>query len=139
MHAAPGGLQCRFDEFLDFAIVGPMILQRGQVADDDGEQIIEIVRESAGQLSDGLHFLCLDQRRLHALLLGDLVRKNEEAERFAVDGDFRDQRAAREDGMAVAFHLVLVGDLLAGQGLPDRVAYLAIDVPARSRRVPRVR
>ena len=37
-----------------------------------GQQIVEVVRDAAGQLADGLHLLRLAQRRRHALALLDL-------------------------------------------------------------------
>jgi hypothetical protein len=38
-----------------------MALRRFEIADDDGEQIVEIVGNSAGELADGFHFLPLEQ------------------------------------------------------------------------------
>ena len=35
-----------------------------EIADDRGQQIVEIMRDAAGQLADRLHLLRLDQRRL---------------------------------------------------------------------------
>ena len=35
-----------------------------EIADDDGEQIVEVVRDAAGQLADGFHLLRLPQRLL---------------------------------------------------------------------------
>ena len=35
-----------------------------EIAEDDGEQIVEVVRHAAGELADGLHLLRLDQARL---------------------------------------------------------------------------
>ena len=32
------------------------------IADDDGQQIVEIVRDSAGEMTDGIEFLRLAQR-----------------------------------------------------------------------------
>jgi len=51
-----------------------MALRCFQIADDDGEQIVEIVCHSAGELADGLHFLRLQQplARLLELLLGQV-------------------------------------------------------------------
>jgi hypothetical protein len=72
----------------------------------------------------------LHQGGLHALLLGDVVREHEEAEVFALGADFRDQRALRKDILALALHLVFVGDLLAAQGFPDVFTNLAINVVA---------
>ena len=40
---------------------------RVEIADDDGEQIVEVVRDAAGELAHGLHLLRLAQRRLGLL------------------------------------------------------------------------
>ena len=42
------------------------------IADDDGEQIVEVVRHAAGQLADRLHLLRLGEFGLQRLLLGDV-------------------------------------------------------------------
>ena len=47
------------------ALVAQTTLQRLQIADDDGQQIVEVVRDPAGQLADRLHLL-----RLAKLFLG---------------------------------------------------------------------
>ena len=47
--------------------------QKIGVADNDGEQIIEIVGDAAGKLADGLHLLRLYQLFLGALALGQIV------------------------------------------------------------------
>ena len=44
-------------------------LQRLEVADDDGQQVVEVVRDAAGQLAD----------RLHLLRLGELLRASSRA------------------------------------------------------------
>ena len=41
-----------------------LALQGVEVADDDGQQVVEIVRDAAGELADGLHLLRLAQRFL---------------------------------------------------------------------------
>ncbi len=40
--------------------------------DDDAQQVVEIVRDAAGELPDRFHLLRLDQARLRALAFGDL-------------------------------------------------------------------
>ena len=49
-------------------------LQELDVADDDGEQVVEVVRDAAGELADGLHLLGLPQGLLGLQALGDLLR-----------------------------------------------------------------
>ncbi len=38
-----------------------MTLQRFEISDDDGEQIVEVVGDAAGELPDTFHFLRLAQ------------------------------------------------------------------------------
>src|SRR5437016_14657370 len=45
----------------------------GTVAVDHGQKVVEVVRDSARQLSNALHLLGLAQLRLQALLLGDIA------------------------------------------------------------------
>ena len=47
--------------------------QELDVADDDAEQIVEVVGNAAGELADRLHFLRLAQFRLHPLLARDVL------------------------------------------------------------------
>ena len=42
--------------------------QKRSVAVDDGENVVEIVRDAAGELADGLHFLRLAQLFLQPFL-----------------------------------------------------------------------
>ena len=41
-----------------------LVAQGVEVAGDDGEQVVEVVGEAAGELADGFHLLGLDQRGL---------------------------------------------------------------------------
>jgi len=41
-------------------------------ADDDAQEVVEVVGDAAGQLPDRLHLLGLDQARLRAFAFGDL-------------------------------------------------------------------
>ena len=53
LYAAARRLQRRFDEFANCRVVRALILQGGKIADDDRQQIIEVVCESTGQLPNG--------------------------------------------------------------------------------------
>ena len=55
-----------------------------QIADDDREQIAEIVRDAAGELADRLHLLGLAQLLLQAPLLGDVQAGADDVARPAV-------------------------------------------------------
>ena len=55
-------------------------LQQFEAADDPGQQIVEIVGETAGQLTHRLHLLALTQRLLRLAALGDVDRFRHEAD-----------------------------------------------------------
>ncbi len=46
--------------------------QQFQRAHDNGQHIVEVVGDAAGQLADGLHLLRLAQLVFQAVLLGDI-------------------------------------------------------------------
>lgn len=81
--AALAGRQDRIDQALE---IGPR-LQRFRedvaIADDDGQQIVEVMGDAAGELADRLHLLRLDQLFLRPLALGQVVDDADE-DRFAV-------------------------------------------------------
>ena len=54
--------------------------QQLEVADDDGQQVVEIVRDAAGELADRLHLLRLAQLRL-GFALGDVAQDDDEKPR----------------------------------------------------------
>ncbi len=120
LDAALRRLHGRVEVIAHFAALAQLLAQRLQIAGDHGEHIVEVVRQAAGELADGFHFLRLHQRGLGAALFGDVKRVNKTAQRHAVGVDFRHQGAARVDGAAVAqVHGIFVSDLLAGQGDAD--------------------
>ena len=67
--------------------------QRG-VAEDDGEDVVEIVRDAAGELADGLHFLRLAELFFEAFVQRDIAEQAQEQARLAAGldvaiGDFK--------------------------------------------------
>src|SRR5206468_3997553 len=54
------------------------------VAHDDGEQVVEVVRDAAGQTADHFHFLGLAQLFLEVLVLGDVGPGAHDFHRLAV-------------------------------------------------------
>ena len=46
---------------------GQQPVEHLQIADHDLEQVVEVVRDAAGQLADRLHLLALAQLRLHVV------------------------------------------------------------------------
>ena len=55
-------VECPFRPCLDYSALG-----NAEIADDDGEEIVEIVRDTASQLTDSFHFLRLPQGLLGQL------------------------------------------------------------------------
>ena len=62
-----------------------------EVADDDGEQVVEVVRHAAGQLADRLHLLRLPQR-----LLGELAPRHLGVEGLRAPQGQQHQREQKE-------------------------------------------
>ncbi len=48
-----------------------LLLQKLEIAEDGGEQIVEVMRDAAGELADRFELLSLPQLRLGLLALGD--------------------------------------------------------------------
>ena len=48
-----------------------------RVAQDDGQQVVEVVRDAAGEPADGLHLLRLAELLLQSLSLGEVERQRE--------------------------------------------------------------
>ena len=48
-------------QFIGHRIIGPHLAQHVKIADDDSQQIVEVVREAAGKLAYGFHLLRLAQ------------------------------------------------------------------------------
>ena len=79
------------DDLVGVRIVRQIRSQQLDVAEDDREDVVEVVRDAAGQLADGFHLLRSEQRfarllqRLVRLLqLGDVVRDAVEAQNLSV-------------------------------------------------------
>ena len=53
-------------------------------ADDDRQQIVEVVRDAAGQLAERLHLLALAKLLLRGLQLGDVARFEQQIDDLAV-------------------------------------------------------
>ena len=65
---ALGGLARRIEQALDPRIVVADAAQRHvDIAEDDGEHVVEVVRDAAGQPADRFHLLRLAQRLLGRL------------------------------------------------------------------------
>ena len=57
---------------------GEVVAEPVGVAEDRGEQVVEVVRDAAGELADRLHLLALSQAVLEIAPLGDVARDGDE-------------------------------------------------------------
>ncbi len=86
-----GRAQNLLDQLVGVLVFGEVRAKQFGVAENDREDVVEIVRDAAGELTDGFHLL-RSEKRLARLLerglrftqLGHVVRNAEEAERLAV-------------------------------------------------------
>ena len=56
-------------------LVGRAVAQQRGVSLDDVEDVVEVVRDAAGQRADALHLLCLQELHLELFTLVDLVHQ----------------------------------------------------------------
>src|SRR5262245_16409287 len=95
-----------------FARIAERFLQQFEVAEDDRENVVEVVRDARRQLTDRFHFLRLAQLRLHAGAVRDVDRDAQYAELYAAWQAYRDFRRIEQ---APAF-AGGIGPLLVGRG-----------------------
>src|SRR5579883_1413468 len=76
-----------------------------EIAEERRQQVVEIMRDAAGELADRLHLLALPQRFFRLLLLGDIARADEQLADAAIG------IADRDDG---ALHHPLAGGIIEG-------------------------
>ena len=84
-------LQHRVDDLARVPVLRQVRAQQFDVADDHGQDVVEIVRDAAGQLADRFHLLRTEQRLARLLeclprltQFGDVVRDAEHADDFAL-------------------------------------------------------
>ena len=101
-----------------------MLLQQLEVAGDHEQQVVEVVRDAAGQLPDGLHLLRLrqpslafPQRLLDMLAVAEIMDHAGEVAP-AVGLEFADRQMQRKGGavLAPAAHLAANADDLLDAG-----------------------
>src|SRR6476659_8290456 len=63
--AAIGGALCGLGQSFDRVIGSRRVLDALEIADNRGEQIVEVVSNAPGELADSLHFLTLMQLFFH--------------------------------------------------------------------------
>ncbi|KAF1854083.1 hypothetical protein Lal_00005300 [Lupinus albus] len=106
------------------------VARRRQVADDDRQQIVEVVRQPAGQLADRLQPLRLHQLALGLLLVGDVEGQDEQTGDRALVAraaspafpTVRNQRGLGHHVAAVAREGVFEGHHLTRQAAVERGA-----------------
>ena len=127
---ARGSLQGRRDGSLQAIVraIAQTTLQRLQIAGDHGQQIVEVVRDPAGELADRLHLLCLAELFLGFPPLREIAGYLGKANQLPVCVPDRMEDDARPEPAAIlsdtpALALVLPGrdrlaDELSGKSVP---------------------
>ncbi len=99
------------DEAADIGSFAHPPLREIQAADDHGEQIVEIMRDAAGELADGIHLLRLEERLLRGIqrllrfaALGQIARHLGEADQPARRITHRIDQDRRPEARAVLAH-----------------------------------
>ncbi len=98
---------------MQFRVVPQRPFEQLQVAHDDTQQIIEIMRNAAGQLTHRFHLLCLYQFFLECFVFRDILGHRKEALDFAVSRYMRQIVDLEFSRFAVALRFNLEFDLLA--------------------------
>ena len=81
-----------FDQLRRLGIAVATVGQQVEIAHDDRQVVVEVVRQPAGELADGLHALDLAQALLDAEPLGDVdAHRHRAAAQRAVVGDMQDR------------------------------------------------
>ncbi len=116
-----GGLYGVGDQRGDPGIVADTPLDEFQAAQHHRQQVVEVVRDAAGQLADGVHLLRLEQRLpclVEMLLglspLGEIARDLREAQKLAGRAADRVDDDMRPEARAVLAHAPALGLELAG-------------------------
>ena len=89
--------------------IGEPVLEHLEVAQDDGEQVVEVVRHAARELAHRLHLLRLAQLLLQLVPCGQIAHEAGE-EALAVGMRLADGELHREDGAVLALALDLAAD-----------------------------
>ena len=79
LRAALGGFVDQLGDRGEFGLVGHGVGEDADRAGDDGQYVVEVVGDAAGQLADGVHFLGLPDLGLRGLLLREIAADEEMA------------------------------------------------------------
>ena len=99
-----GPLSCFFgglDHLAVRAISRQAARQKADVSQDGGEEVVEIVRDPAGQLTDCFHLLRLAELVFQPLAFRDVAGDADQAERPSVRAEERRLERLHQDGPAV--------------------------------------
>ena len=77
--AAFGGFVDQLGDGRELRLIGDGLLQDADGAGDDGQDVVEVVRDAAGQLADRVHLLRLPQLGFRGLLFGQVAADEEMA------------------------------------------------------------
>ncbi len=111
---AAQNLLCQFGVLL---IIPHHVEQEFHVADDDTEQIVEVVRDAAGKLADRLHLLRLAQLRFRQLLPGDVFDEAKQKCFMAVGIAQRGNAGTRRDNDARTGQVTRFSEMTRTRGL----------------------
>src|SRR6185312_448274 len=96
---AVGGAQNLAEPVRQILVAAMVGAQQLTVGDDGGEQVVEVVRDTAGEMADGFHLLRLPELFLEAFAVRDVANDGEHAGRTVGDEAHRDRLGL--DGRAV--------------------------------------
>ena len=89
--AAPGRQNRVLDQRVGLGVAGQPLAHQGQAAEHRHQDVVEVVRDTASELTDGLHFLRVKQQlsgslegHLRVAFLGDIACHLGEAQQLAV-------------------------------------------------------
>src|SRR3954451_23408487 len=77
MSAAVGGIVDQPGNRYKLRPPGDGVCENADAAGDDGEDVVEVVGDAAGELTDRLHLLRLAELRLGGALLGEITANEE--------------------------------------------------------------
>ncbi len=77
LRAALGGIVDQLGDRGELRPVGDRVAENADGAGDDGQDVVEVVGDAAGQLADRVHFLRLPELGLGGLLLGQVAADEE--------------------------------------------------------------
>jgi len=95
--AAPSGVHRRVPGSIQVRIVPQPLFQHGQIAQDDGQEVVEIMGDAAGELTDRLQFLRLVQGHLGLPVFGQVLVEHETADHHLVGHRLQAARRVRDE------------------------------------------